>query len=217
MQEGAVTDKSGNNILFLTGLARGFTLGTVRVGGRFVLSDAAKPKFTPGLHVAGMILPQHEAPEVLTGDPEATAELAQNKGESEGAIEAADGLVDAEIAVQGSGGDDAEADEYDEGEIDVEIIEVDDENENEDGKDSGAEDQEEGGAASCILCPRHCACTCELCMAQFCLVLVPVGLCTVHAWARNPKERQPCCEHTRCFETRDTDIRDGQQQPQAFN
>lgn len=76
MQGGTATDSAGNNILFTTertGLARGFTLGTVRVGARLVLADAAKPVFAPTARASGMLLPQHEALARLGGETDAKA------------------------------------------------------------------------------------------------------------------------------------------------
>lgn len=95
MQGTAATDKSGNAVLFTTdrtGLARGFTLGMVRVGGKSVLSDAAKPVFAPsiGTSATASVLPQHEAIGEASSSEEEDKEEQQESEDDSGDLLAPD-------------------------------------------------------------------------------------------------------------------------------
>jgi hypothetical protein len=137
---------AGNGVLFTTertGLARGFTLGTVRVGGKHVLSDAAKPIFAPSVRAADATLPQHEGLTCLGSSGDGGGAAAA-EGQLAGVQADSDGGLDSAAEERDSGGGDTDADG---GQMDGGVIAV--SSEDEDGHMAEEQgEQFEGDASS---------------------------------------------------------------------
>jgi hypothetical protein len=118
LQVGDIIDKRGNPVLFNFSGPRGFTLGMIRVGGRTMVDDAAKPTFAPALQT-DEALPQHEELTVPGGSSVRVAETAEDHEDSDRSAKQGDCGTDSDAEEAEGEGTDEDEEESEKGDSGV--------------------------------------------------------------------------------------------------